>query len=89
MKALILYVVFVVIGAVIAGGIGIYVEREISSAVSLIVFLVLFFSNFFVSWLAVILVMDGTLKDAQGRQSQRDTERAGRASLAARQAARE
>jgi len=86
MKALILYVVFVVIGAVVAGGIGIYVEREISSAVSLIVFLALFFSNFFVSWLAVIMVMDGTLKDAQGRQAQRDSERAGRAAMAARQA---
>jgi hypothetical protein len=86
MKALILYVVFVVIGATIAAGIGLYIEHAISSTVSLIVFLALFFSNFFVSWLAVILVMDGTLKDAQGRQSQLDTERTGRASLAARRA---
>jgi hypothetical protein len=86
MKALILYVMFVVIGATISAGIGLYVERSISSAVSLVVFLALFFSNFFVSWLAVILVMDGTLKDAQGRQAQLDTERTGRASLAARRA---
>jgi hypothetical protein len=86
MKALILYVVFVVIGAVISGGVGLYVEREISSSVSVIVFLALFFSNFVVSWIAVILVMDGTLKDAQGRQSQLDTERTGRATLNARRA---
>jgi hypothetical protein len=81
MKALILYVVFVVIGAVISGGIGYYVEIEFSSAASLIVFLALFFANFVVSWLAVILVMDGTLKDAQGRQSQLDIERSGQRAM--------
>ena len=86
MKALILYVVFVVIGAVIAAGIGLFVERQVSSAMSLIVFLALFFANFAVSWIAVIFVMDGSLKNAQGRQDQRDTERAGRASMDARAA---
>ena len=34
--------------------------------------------------LAVILVMDGSLHDAQGRQSQLDIERSGRASVAQR-----
>jgi hypothetical protein len=81
MKALILYVVFVVIGALIATGIGYYVEIEFSSAASLIVFLVLFFANFVVSWIAVIFVMDGTLKDAQGKQSQLDIERSGRRAM--------
>jgi hypothetical protein len=81
MKALILYVVFVVIGALIATGIGYYVEIEFSSAASLIVFLALFFSNFVVSWIAVIFVMDGTLKDAQGRQSQLDIERSGQRAM--------
>ncbi len=78
MKALILYVVFVVIGALIATGIGYYVEIEFSSAASLVVFLALFFANFVASWIAVIFVMDGTLKDAQGRQHQLDIERSGR-----------
>jgi hypothetical protein len=32
-----------------------YVEKEFSSTASLIVFLALFFSNFAVSWIAVIL----------------------------------
>jgi hypothetical protein len=68
MKALILYVAFVAIGDLIATGIGYYVEIEFSSAASLVVFLALFFANFVVSWIAVIFVMDGTLKDAQGRQ---------------------
>jgi hypothetical protein len=81
MKALILYVAFVTIGALIAVGIGLYVESAVSSAASLIVFLILFFANFAVSWIAVILVMDGTLKDGQGRQAQIETERAGRARM--------
>jgi hypothetical protein len=81
MKALILYVVFVLIGALIATGIGYYVEIEFSSAASLIVFLALFFSNFVVSWIAVVFVMDGTLKDAQGRQSQLDIERSGQRAM--------
>jgi hypothetical protein len=85
MKALILYVLFVVIGATIAAGIGYYVEKQFSSALSLVVFLALFFANFAIAWLAVILVMDGSLRDAQGRQSQLDIERSGRASIAARQ----
>jgi hypothetical protein len=84
MKALILYVVFVIIGAVIASGIGYYIEKQFSSALSLVVFLGMFFANFAISWLAVILVMDGSLRDAQGRQSQLDIERSGRASIAAR-----
>jgi hypothetical protein len=85
MKALIMYVVFVIIGALIASGIGYWVEKEFSSTLSLIVFLALFFANFGVSWLAVILVMDGSLRDAQGRQSQLDIERSGRAGIAARE----
>jgi hypothetical protein len=85
MKALILYVVFVAIGGTISAAVGYYVERQFGSAMSLIVFLAMFFANFAVSWLAVILVMDGSLRDAQGRQSQLDIERSGRASLAQRQ----
>jgi len=80
MKALILYVVFVVIGALIAGGLGLLIERQVSSAASLIVFLALFFANFAISWIAVIFAMDGSLRDAQGRQGQIEIERAARSS---------
>jgi hypothetical protein len=86
MKALILYVLFVTIGVLISIGIGYSVEIEFSSTASLIVFLALFFANFGVSWLAVILVMDGTLKDAQGRQAQLNIEKSGRAGIALREA---
>jgi hypothetical protein len=75
MKALVLYIGFVVTGGLIATGLGYYVEIEFSSAASLIVFLTLFFANFVVSWIAVILVMDGTLKDAQGRLAQQEIEK--------------
>jgi len=78
MKALILYVIFVTIGALVAGAIGYYVEIEASSATSLIVFLALFFANFVVSWIAVIFIMDGSLKDAHGRQAQLEIERTAR-----------
>ena len=88
MKALILYVVFVLIGGAISVGIGYYVEKTVSSGASLIVFLSLFFTNFVASWIAVIFAMDGTLKNAQGRQDQLDTERSGQAMVKARQAAR-
>ena len=88
MKALVLYVLFVLIGGLVSVGIGYYVEKEVSSAASLVVFLALFFSNFAVSWIAVILVMDGNLKNAQGAQEQREIERTGRAAVQARDAAR-
>jgi flagellar biosynthesis/type III secretory pathway M-ring protein FliF/YscJ len=78
MKALLLYVMFVVVGAAIAVGIGLLVERETNSVISLMVFLTLFFVNFGVAWILTILVMDGSLKNAQGRADQREAERVGR-----------
>jgi divalent metal cation (Fe/Co/Zn/Cd) transporter len=78
MKALILYVIFVTIGALIATVIGYYTEIEVSATASLIVFLALFFTNFAVSWIAVIYIMDGSFKDARGEQAQIEIERAGR-----------
>jgi hypothetical protein len=78
MKALILYVIFVTIGALVASAIGYYTEIEVSATASLIVFLALFFANFVVSWLAVVFVMDGSLKDAHGRRAHLDIERAAR-----------
>jgi hypothetical protein len=78
MKALILYVVFVTVGAVVAGLIGYYVEIEVSATASLVVFLALFFANFVASWIAVIFIMDGSLEDAQGRRAQMEIERRAR-----------
>ncbi len=82
MKALMLYVLFVLIGTALSILVGYYIEREVSSAVSLIVFLAMFFSNFAVAWIATILIMDGTLKKAQGTQDQIEAERIGKAAMA-------
>jgi hypothetical protein len=81
MKALILYVLFVLVGALISVGVGYYVEKEISSTASLVVFLAMFFANFAVSWIAVIFAIDGNLKNMQGEAEQREIERGGRAAL--------
>jgi ABC-type polysaccharide transport system permease subunit len=61
-KALILYVGLVIVGAVLSTLLGIYLEHAVNSTVSLIVFLACFFANFVVSWIIVIYMMDGTLK---------------------------
>jgi hypothetical protein len=87
MKALILYVVFLCIGAVGSTAIGYYVEINSSPAMSLIVFLTLFFVNFVVSWLAVVLVMDGSLRDVGGMEGQLEAEKIGRAGAATAQGA--
>jgi phosphate/sulfate permease len=79
MKALILYVGFVIIGAIAAAGIGYYVEKHSTATISLIVFLSLFFANFVGAWIATLLVMDGTLKNALARQDQLDAEKIGKA----------
>ena len=61
-------------GGAIATGLGDFTEIEISSTASLVVFLALFFSNFVASRIAVILVMDGSLEDAQGRPRSKSRE---------------
>jgi hypothetical protein len=81
MKALILYGTFVIIGVALTVGVGFVVERETSSALGLIVFLSMFFSNFAIAWIVTILVMDGSLKNAQGGQDQIDAEKIGKASM--------
>jgi hypothetical protein len=49
-----------------------------ASTLSLLVFLLLFFANFVVSWIAVIYIMDGSFADADGRLAQLEIERAQR-----------
>ena len=78
MKALVLYVLFVALGTAIAVFAGLFVERNISSGMSTLVFLILFFSNLIASWIAVIFVMDGSLRNMQGMPEQLEAEREGR-----------
>ena len=81
MKALILYVTFVLTGVALSGLAGFVTERATSSTLGLIVFLALFFTNFVIAWILTVLVMDGSLKDIQGRQEQLDAERIGKAAM--------
>ncbi len=83
MRAL-LYVVFATIGCLLAVAVGYMVEPVVSMTASLIVFLALFFANFVVSWMAVVLVMNGPLKDVQGRAAKSDIEKAGQEAMTGR-----
>jgi len=84
MKALILYVLLLVVGAAFTTYVGAYVEQHVSSTASLVVFLAMFFANFVVCWLAVIFIIDGSLKNARATQDQIDIETAARRSISKR-----
>ena len=86
MKALVLYVIFVVIGGAISIFVGYEIERHVSSAISLVVFLTMFFANFVVAWFATILAIDGSFEDIHGRSGQVAAEAEGRALDARRRA---
>ncbi len=79
-----LYIVFVTIGALLAVAIGYLIEPLVSMTASLIVFLAAFFANFVVSWIAVVLVMNGPRKDVHGRAAKSDIEKAGQEAMTAR-----
>jgi uncharacterized membrane protein len=72
-------VIFCTIGAVLIGRfVGTYTSPDISS----IVMLVLFFAGLVVSWIATVLVMDGSLKNFSAEQEQIEAEKKGREYLA-------
>jgi hypothetical protein len=73
-----LYVLFASVGTIAAIFAGLFVERFISVNASTVVFLVLFFSDLVLAWIAVVLVMDGNLRDMTGRSDQLEIERQGR-----------
>ena len=62
MRALILYAVLVIIGTVVAVFVGLFVEREITDAGSVAVFIVLFFANFYASWVITRTVVERMMK---------------------------
>ena len=84
MKGLMLYVVFLVVGAILASLAAFFVQSQTSSGAGLIVFLSLFFSNFAVSWIITIFIMDGSLKNAWGEEEQLLAERRGKAFMSGR-----
>jgi len=79
MKALVLYVIFVVIGAAISIFVGYEVEKHASTNLSLVIFLAMFFANFAIAWFATVLAIDGSFRDIHGRAGQLAAEAEGRA----------
>jgi hypothetical protein len=78
-----LYFAFVTIGGLLAVAVGYVVEPMMSMTASLTVFLALFFANFVVSWVAVVVVMNGPHKDMNGRETKADIAKAGQEAMAA------
>jgi hypothetical protein len=62
MYALILYAVLVVIGTAVAAVIGLAVERYLHDGLDVLVFIALFFANFFVSWIITRTIVERVLK---------------------------
>jgi RsiW-degrading membrane proteinase PrsW (M82 family) len=78
MKALILYVGFVVAWTAAGVLISSYIERATSPQISTIVLLAMFFSGLVVSWIATVFVMDGSLNNFFAEREQIEAERVGK-----------
>jgi F0F1-type ATP synthase assembly protein I len=81
MWGLIIYVTFVIIGAIVSALIGYFVEQRTSSGVGLIVFLSLFFANFVLYWLATVLAIDRSLGNLFAKSEQIEAERIGKEAM--------
>ncbi len=58
MQLIVYYVVFMIAGDLLAYFLGLFVEREFGSNVSLIVFLVLYFLFLWIAWLLAVRLTD-------------------------------
>jgi RsiW-degrading membrane proteinase PrsW (M82 family) len=78
MKALILWVGFVIAWTAAGVLIASYIERVTSPEIGTIVLLAMFFSGLVVSWIATVFVMDGSLKNFTAEREQLEAERIGK-----------
>ncbi len=78
MKGLLLYAGFVIISTGAAAVIGSYIAVYASPEIGTIVVLALFFTGLVVSWIATVLVMDGSLRNFYAEQEQIEAEKKGR-----------
>ena len=68
MKAIILYPIFLAAGVFLAVSTGLFVERQFSAGVSILVFIGMFFLSFYVAWLLTKFIVERTIKKtASGR----------------------
>ena len=82
MRGLALYAGFVILCTVGAVLIGKSIENYTSSDIGSIVMLGLFFVGLVVSWVATVLVMDGSLKNFKAEKEQLEAEKKGREYMA-------
>ena len=82
MRGLALYAGFVVFSTVCAVLIGKSIESYTSPDIGSIVMLVVFFVGLVVSWIATVLVMDGSLKNFRAEKEQLEAEKKGREYMA-------
>jgi hypothetical protein len=78
MRGLALYAGFVIFSTVCAVLIGKSIESYTSPDIGSIVMLVVFFVGLVVSWIATVLVMDGSLKNFKAEKEQLEAEKKGR-----------
>ena len=78
MKGLLLYTVFVIFWTIGAVFIGVSIERYTSPDIGSLVMLGLFFGGLVVSWIATVLVIDGSLKNFNAEKEQLEAKRKGR-----------
>jgi uncharacterized membrane protein len=82
MRGLVLYAGFVIFSTVCAVLIGRSVESYTSPDIGSLVMLGLFFAGLIVSWIATVLVMDGSLKNFRAEKEQLEAEKKGREYMA-------
>ena len=83
MKALLLFVAFVVATTAAAVLIGSSIERQTSAQVGTVVMLAMFFGGIVVSWIGTVFVMDGSLNNFYAEKEQIEAEKKGRQYMAA------
>ena len=62
MRAIILYPLFLIGGLAVAILVGLFVEREFSEKLSVVVFLALFFVSFYVAWRITAFIVERTIQ---------------------------
>ena len=82
MRALALYAVFVIFCTVGAVLIGKSIESYTSPDIGSMVMLGLFFVGLIISWIATVLVMDGSFKNFHAEKEQLEAEKKGREYMA-------
>ena len=78
MKALIMYVGFVIAWTAAGIYIASIIERQTSPEIGTVVMLAMFFSGLVVSWIATVFVIDGSLNNFYAERDQIEAERQGR-----------